>query len=345
MTLNLLQVPYPEFMPWFSHLLMVSSEGWDLAILNFLNPVPVEKTKTRIGLALNVHSCWVICHVSSFFLSKSITVPTSFRPVEPSDGMGWVAIFVAKKPHPLRSLPGSKAFTIKLYISIWLVAMMGFQIGFCMAFWSFRGRLGPIKRDIYTPRSTQYHGEISMSWNLYRMVMVLYTVPLSLSLCCVFFHQYLYFNQWWLSISWCQHPSAPRDWPSQTTPTCDGFTRMRKERGLQEALGRFHWCIPFAACYNATEDANVSEDPGKQVLYRGSMCFCMFLLRSRALGLYLVTLVFGREIIRCSDGRVWIELRHVACVFNYIKCQTVLQPSRSAYIHICIHLFASFNFR
>ena len=48
--------------------------------------------------------------------------------------------------------------------------------------------------------------------------------------------------------------------------TCAVFARMRKERGLQEALGRFHWCIPFAACCNDTEDANMSEDPGKQVL-------------------------------------------------------------------------------
>ena len=228
--------------------------------------------------------------------------------------------------------------------------MIGCHDGF--SDWILHGFL-EFQRKVGTHQAGHLHTPIYPVpwWNLNVMKPVpdgdgaVHCTSLSLSLCCVFFHQYLYFNQWWLSISWCQHPSAPRDWPSQTTPTCDGFTRMRKERGLQEALGRFHWCIPFAACYNATEDANVSEDPGKQVLYRGSMCFCMFLLRSRALGLYLVTLVFGREIIRCSDGRVWIELRHVACVFNYIKCQTVLQPSRSAYIHICIHLFASFNFR
>ena len=152
---------------------------------------------------------------------------------------------------------------------------MGFQIGFCMAFWSFTGRFNvyPSSRRFTNPDLPQCHGEISMSWNLYRMVLVLYTVPLCLSL--FFFLSSIPIFQsmviecgWcgWLSISWCQHPSAPRDWPSQTTPTCDGFARMRKERGLQEALGRFHWRIPFAACYNATEDANVSEDPGKQVL-------------------------------------------------------------------------------
>ena len=39
------------------------------------------------------------------FLSKSIPFPTSFRPVEPSDGMGWVALFWAKNHHPLLFRP------------------------------------------------------------------------------------------------------------------------------------------------------------------------------------------------------------------------------------------------